>query len=222
MRESLRHPGPGFPPLGETGWRIGRSMARPSFRVFFPSAAVGTHLVPDGPLVVAANHYSHLDPVLVGIAVKRPIRYLAVDELYGNSAFFDNLTMWLGAIPMTRTRVPLGAMRTALAHLESGGGVGLFPEGVRVWTWGEVDPPKRGAAWLSRRSGAPLLPVAIAGSDQVLGRGTTRVARRPMRTVVCEPIRPGDFDDEADPVGAMMMEWRDRVGRALASVYGHR
>jgi len=216
----FEHPGAGFPPTGELGWKVGRVLSRFLFEPFFPVTVDGVDPPATGPLVVAANHYSHLDPVLVGIAVGRTTRYLAVDELYGRSAFFDNLTLWLGAIPMTRTRAPLGALRTALAHLESGGAVGLFPEGVRVWTWGEIDPPKRGAAWLARRVGAPLLPMAIAGSDQALGRGTTRVARRPIHVEVCEPLLPEDFDDEPDPLAAMMEEWRKRVDAALRRAYG--
>jgi 1-acyl-sn-glycerol-3-phosphate acyltransferase len=187
---------------------------------FFPLTVAGSERIPDGPVVFAANHFSHLDPVAVSIAVKRPVRYLAVDELYGNSFVFDTLTLWLGAIPMSRSRVPLGALRTALAELDAGGSVGVYPEGVRVWTWGEVDPPKRGAAWLARRAGVPLVPVAVAGSDQALGRGTRRAARRPIHVEVCHPIRPDDFEDVRDPLGAMMAAWWDRIDAALASAYG--
>ena len=186
---------------------------------FFPLACEGRERVPGGPLVVAANHFSHLDPVLGAVAVGRPIRYLAVDELYGRSAFFDNLTLWLGAIPMPRTRAPIGALRVALAELGAGGTVGLYPEGMRVWTWGEAEP-KRGAAWLARRAGVPLLPVAVAGSEEALGRGTTRVARRPIHVSVCDPLYPADWEAAPDPLGAMTEEWRRRVGEALARAYG--
>jgi 1-acyl-sn-glycerol-3-phosphate acyltransferase len=179
----------------------------------------GRHLVPDGPLVVAANHFSHLDPVVVSLAVGRPIRYLAVDELYGNSKSFDRLILWLGTIPLTRVRVPLGAMRTALAELENGGAVGLFPEGVRVWTWGEVERPKRGAAWLARRAGAALLPVAVTGTDQAMGRGTARISPRPVSVTVCEPLFPADFDGEPDPIGAMTERWRERVDAAIRDAH---
>jgi 1-acyl-sn-glycerol-3-phosphate acyltransferase len=174
----------------------------------------GQERIPEGPVVFAANHFSHLDPVLVGATVGRPVRYLAVDELYGSSAFFDRLTTWLGAIPMSRTRAPLGALRTALQELRDGGSVGLFPEGVRVWTWGEMDP-KRGAAWLASRVGVPLVPVAIAGSDDAMGRGQMRIERRPIATMVCDPILPGDFADHDDPLGAMAAAWRDRIDAAL-------
>lgn len=169
---------------------------------------------PEGPIVVAANHFSNIDPVVVSMAAGRPIRYLAVDELYGNSAFFDRLTLWLGAIPMSRTRAPLGALRTALAELAAGGTIGVFPEGVRVWNWGEASP-KRGAAWLARRAGVPLVPVAVWGTDQVMGRGGTRIERASASGITCEPIIPGDFASAEDPLGAMTAEWQRRVGEAL-------
>lgn len=209
---------PGFPRGGYTaaGWAI--RLSRWVGPRFFPLTYEGGDRVPPGPLVVAANHFSHLDPVMVAAAVGRPIRYLAVDELYGRSGFFDWLTFSLGAIPLPRTRVPLGALRLALAELDAGGTMGLYPEGMRVWTWGEV-VPKRGAAWLARRAGVPLLPVAVAGSEEALGRGTTRVSRQPIHVVVCEPISPADFASLPDPVGAMTAEWADRVGAALRQAY---
>ena len=174
--------------------------------------------LPDGPAVVAANHFSHIDPVVTSITARRPIRYLAVDELYGNSWVFDRLTLWLGAIPMSRTRAPFGALKIALAELAAGGTVGLFPEGVRVWRWGEIEP-KRGAAWLAHRTGVPLVPIALAGTDLVMGRGAGGIARSRVTGIRCEPIQPDDFAARADPIGAMTDEWRVRVGRVLREAH---
>jgi 1-acyl-sn-glycerol-3-phosphate acyltransferase len=170
--------------------------------------------VPDGPAVVAANHLSHVDPVFVSVIVDRPVRYLALDELYGNSWFFDVLTLWFGAIPVPRKGVPLGAMRTALAELDAGGTVGVFPEGARVQQWGER-PAKRGAAWLAHRTGVPLVPVAVAGTDGVMGMEDFRIRRSPVTVTVCDAILPADFADRADPVGAMTDEWVRRIDAAL-------
>lgn len=172
--------------------------------------------IPAGPVVFAANHLSHLDPVVVGFAAQRTIRFLAVDELYGRSRFFDSLTLWLGAIPMSRTRVPFGPLKLALAELADGQSIGLFPEGVRVWAWGEREP-KRGAAWLAQRSDVPLVPVAISGTDLAMGRGAARISRAPVTVTICEPILPGDHADGEDPVGAMTAEWRRRIDEALRS-----
>jgi len=169
-------------------------------------------------MVVAANHYSHLDPVVVGAAIGRPLRFLAVDELYGNSSFFDHLTTWLGAIPMPRETIPLAAMRLCLEELAEGGSVGLFPEGVRVWRWGEVRP-KRGAAWLAHKAGVPLVPVAVAGTGEAMGRSTGRISRKPIRVHVCEPVLPGATVSD-DPVGEITELWRSSVDRALGSLYG--
>jgi 1-acyl-sn-glycerol-3-phosphate acyltransferase len=211
----------GFPYGAYTAWRWTLPVARAVFGWHSSLTVSGRDLVPDGPLVVAANHFSHLDPVMVGVGVGRPIRYLAVDELYGNSRFFDGLTLWLGAIPMPRTRAPLGALRLAIAELEAGGIVGLYPEGVRVWRWGER-PPKRGAAWLSRRVGVPLLPVAVAGTDVAWGRGARRALRGSIHVEVCDPIHPGDYDDADDPIGEMTEAWRLRIDDVLGPWYGTR
>jgi 1-acyl-sn-glycerol-3-phosphate acyltransferase len=193
--------------------RVARPVGIALSRLWADFERIGPEL-PAGPLVLAANHYSHVDPVVVSFAAGRPIRFLAVDELFGRSTFFDRLTLWLGAIPMSRTKAPLGALRLALAELAAGGTVGLFPEGIRVSEWGEVEP-KRGAAWLARRAGVPLVPIAIAGTDLVLGRGARRPSRNPVTVVACEPIHPRDYPPGADPAGAMTREWERRIEGAL-------
>ncbi len=170
--------------------------------------------LPAGPVVIAANHFSHVDPVAVGMVADRPVRFLAVDELFGRSRFFDGLTHWLGAIPMSRTRAPLGALRTALTELAAGGTIGVFPEGARVGAWGEA-VPKRGAAWLARRARVPLIPIAITGTDQVMGRGGRGIKRSPVRVMVCDPIHPADYAAAAAPLAAMTEEWRRRVDLGL-------
>ena len=210
-------PDPGFPRGALTAWRLAIPIARGLGRWWVDFERRGPAL-PPGPVVVAANHFSNVDPVVVGMTTDRPIRFLAVDELFGNSSSFDALTHWLGAIPLSRTRAPLGALRLALAELAAGGSVGVFPEGVRVWAWGET-APRRGAAWLARRAGVPLVPVMVAGTDQVMGRGGHRIARSRVTAVVCEPILSADYAAYPDPLGAMTEEWRRRVGDALAGVY---
>jgi 1-acyl-sn-glycerol-3-phosphate acyltransferase len=210
-----RRTDPGFSPLAAATWRSLWPIADTLFKRWFPMERRGGS-TPEGPIVVAANHFSHLDPVLVAIAIRHPVRFLAVDELFGRSRFFDELTQFLGAIPMTRTKVPFGPLKTALAELAAGGSIGLFPEGVRVWHWGERRA-KRGAAWLAWHAGVPLVPVAIAGSDQAMGRGTARISRAPMTVEICPPVLPETHAEAPDPVGSMTEAWFERIDAALRS-----
>ncbi len=166
---------------------------------------------------MAGNHFSHVDVVLIGQSLG-PIRYLAVDELYGQAAWFDRLITWLGAIPMSRVKVPLTALRTALDYLAAGGVVGVFPEGRRVWTWGEVTSPKKGAAWLAVRAGVPVVPVAIWGTQESFGRGATRIKRWPVRISVGPALQPSDYDDRADPVADITADWLRWVDGAVAEL----
>lgn len=165
--------------------------------------------------VIAANHLSHIDPPVVSISVGANVRYLALDELYGRSRFFDALTLFTGAIPMSRERPPLGAMRTALAHLGDHGLVGLFPEGRRVERWGDA-APKRGAAWLAVRTGLPLVPVAIAGTEGTLSLSEPSVHRVAVRAWIEPPILAETFAGSPDRLGDMMEEWRLALDRRLA------
>jgi 1-acyl-sn-glycerol-3-phosphate acyltransferase len=183
-------------------------------RFLFDVEITGQEHVPTGPVVFAANHFSHIDPPLVTVAVRGSVRYLAVDELYGRSRGFDQLMGFFGAIPTPRERPPFGALKTALRHLGDGGWVGLFPEGRRVEYWGENEP-KRGAAWLSMRTGAPLVPVAIVGAEEILSLLDDSFHRMPVRIWVEAPLLPDSYLDRVDPLGAMMQDWRDAIDRRL-------
>ena len=165
----------------------------------------GSNPVKSGPLVVAANHFSHLDPPVAALALDRPIRFLALDQLFGKRVLFDGPMYFLGVIPLSRHRPPLGAMQTALAHLREGGAVGLFPEGRRVSEWGEA-PPKQGAAWLAIKTSAPLLAIAILGTDQVFGKHHRRIRRAKVRVVIGPAFDPADYANRAE-LTAAWLDW---------------
>jgi 1-acyl-sn-glycerol-3-phosphate acyltransferase len=185
-------------------------------RAVFDLEIVGRENVPSsGPVVLAANHLSLIDPPFVGLTIRRNVRYLALEELFGRSRIFDGLTLFFGAIPISRDRPTHGPMRTALEELEAGGVVGVFPEGGRVPAWGEV-PPKQGAAWLALRTGAPLIPVALTGTEATLSLTDMRIRRTAVRAWVDEPLHPDDYLNRVDPLGAMMADWVAALDRHLA------
>ena len=106
-------------------------------------------------------------PPLVG-AIYGSGRFIALIDLFGNHKSLDWALHGWEAITVRRGKVPLGTVRQCLAHLESGGVVGLFPEGIRVETFGDAGF-KPGAAWLAARTGVPLVAIAVNGTNQVLG-----------------------------------------------------
>lgn len=157
------------PPLSERiAWAVTPSLIRGLGRIAWRLRVEVEGDLPDPPFVVAGNHHSFLDPFLVGGVLARKLRFLALDELFGNYSLVDRVLDVYDVIPVKRGAVPLGPIRTALGHLSDGGVVGLFPEGTRHWDFdpGRVRP---GAAWLAIRAQVPLVPVALVGTDRVLG-----------------------------------------------------
>jgi 1-acyl-sn-glycerol-3-phosphate acyltransferase len=140
---------------------------------------------------------------------------LALDELWGNSRILDGLFRTFGVIALPREgRRPIAAVRAALRELEAGNTVGVFPEGRRVERWGDVEL-KRGAAWLSVRSGALLVPMAVWGTQHAMSLDSMRLRRARVEIVVCEALNPADFAHESDPVGALTEALRVSIDREI-------
>jgi 1-acyl-sn-glycerol-3-phosphate acyltransferase len=163
--------------------------------------------------VVAANHHSFLDPFLVAAALPARFRFLALQDLFGNHRVVDFALNTFDAILVTRGVVPLGPVRSALAHLETGGAVGLFPEGTRNWVF---DPrnARDGAAWLATRAGVPVVPMAISGSERVLGVDN-KLRRGTIQVDVGASLRPDGHDRSA--VTDLTARWGDWVEKRLSA-----
>lgn len=159
----------------------------PLFRGLFRGSTQGLEHVPmQGPLVVAANHGSHLDPPLLGHALGRPVAFMAKAELFA-IPLLGRVIRACGAYPVRRGASDREAIRTATAKLEEGWATGVFLDGTRQ-SDGRVNDPLPGAALLSARSGAPLLPVAIVNSHRALGSGRSWPRLVPLQLRVGAPI----------------------------------
>lgn len=194
---------------GRALWSISLPTLRGLGQVAYSLSIETPHGLPPAPFVLAANHFSHFDPVVVGAAVGRPVRFLAVDELFGISRLLDWLLHSYGVIPVSRSRLPLGTLRTALGRLRAGEVVGVFPEGTRVRQWGDL-PMKRGAAWLAIRAGVPLVPIAITGTDRAFGVDN-RLRPALIRVVVGRHIDTGGHD-----ATTLTSSWESWVSETLA------
>ena len=181
-----------MPARGRFLWRVALPLIRGVGKTFFSLRVEREAALPAPPFVLAANHYSHLDGPTIAAAVNSPISYLALEDLFEANRLLDWLIVGFGAIPTPRHRVPVGAIRTALAALKAGEIVGVFPEATRVTHW-QTLPPKRGAAWLAKRAGVPLIPVAVVGSGQAFGL-ENRLRRAPIRIVIGRALQPEHVD----------------------------
>jgi glycerol-3-phosphate dehydrogenase (NAD(P)+) len=167
-------------------YRVIRALFVPFFLVYFRMQRVGReHLPRSGPLLLASNHRSFLDPFVIGTLVKRPVYYMAKRELFEKpwQAWALNA---LGAFPVDRGAGDRDAMETARAILARGDCVVVFPEGTRTRP-GPLGEPRRGIGRLALETGAPVVPVAVIGSDAV--RRGWRIRPRKVRLRVGAPLR---------------------------------
>jgi 1-acyl-sn-glycerol-3-phosphate acyltransferase len=156
--------------------RLGKSIGGPPIRWFLRMQVTGTEHIPQtGPAILAANHRSFWDIPVHVIASSRPIAFMAKQELYKGP-----ITKWmwrsLGGFPVRRDTADIRAIDIALALLERGEVVGVYPEGTRSRT-GEMLPFLKGAAWLALRTGAPIVPCGLRGTERK-GPGERRRLRR--------------------------------------------
>src|SRR4030042_467716 len=132
-------------------------------KVFFRMRFYGLENVPaKGPLIIASNHQSFLDPLFCGIVLKRPLCFMARDTLF-KSRIFGPLFLSVNAIPVRRGQADISSIRKIIEKLKQGNGVCLFPEATRT-SDGKIAPFKGGFTLLCRRGNAPVVPVLIDGA----------------------------------------------------------
>lgn len=115
-----------------------------------------------GPVLVLSNHQSYFDPVLVGLATRRRLCFLARDKLFRIPGFGQLITA-LNAIPIDQDATGLGGLRTTMKLLDEGRAVLVFPEGTRTPD-GRLSPIQPGTHLLVRRTMPTIVPVGIAGA----------------------------------------------------------
>jgi len=124
----------------------------------------------DGGFVLACNHPSHLDPIMVSLLLRRKVRWMARIEFYG-TWWSTALLNAMGAFPVDRQGFALGPMRHAISLIRKGHVVGICPEGevrrdrLSVLRGGET---KRGACLVAQRTGCPIVPCVVLGTEALL------------------------------------------------------
>jgi 1-acyl-sn-glycerol-3-phosphate acyltransferase len=166
----------------ERAWELARALATPLMRRFVPSFGYGHDRLPEaGGLVVAANHFSAIDPALLGIHSRRTLYYMAKVELV-SVPIAGELLRWTGTFAVRRGEADRDSLRVARWAAREGHAVGVFAEGTRQQL-GYPGPMHAGAAMIAIQEGVPVVP---AGIDSF--RWTLR-NRRPCCVVWGEPMR---------------------------------
>jgi 1-acyl-sn-glycerol-3-phosphate acyltransferase len=188
------------------------------FRVLFTYECTGQEQVPvRGPAVVAANHPSYMDPVLLSLRVRRPIRFMAWEALF-RVPVLSTLLRAFGSFPVdVRRGHGREAYDKAKAMLRAGKVVGIFPEGKRSRT-GWMEPNLReGAARLALETGAPLVPATIAGAHRAWPHYQSLPRPARIRVRFHDAIDPAEYRsmEEEAALEALLGELRQRVDRSL-------
>jgi glycerol-3-phosphate dehydrogenase (NAD(P)+) len=193
-----------------------RAVLQPFFHIWLRLSRIGREHIPaTGPAILASNHRSFLDPFVIAVMARRPIYFVAKKELFGLHPVVSWLLSALGAFPIDRGASDRESMATARAILERGDIVLMFPEGTRVRP-GALGRPKRGVGRLALETGAPVVPVAVIGTEAV--RRGSRIRPHKVRVRAGRPLtfprveRPspalaGTVTDRIWPCIELQWEW---------------
>jgi 1-acyl-sn-glycerol-3-phosphate acyltransferase len=186
------------------------------FRLFGSWEVQGRENVPrEGAVLIAPNHLSYLDPPLVGCALRRPGWFMAKADLFRIPGF-SWLIRGMHAYPVKRGVPDRAALKRTLEYLKEGEIVCVFPEGTRSVT-GELGPIEIGIGMLAVKSGAPIVPVGIRGTDRMLPRDAKRLHRARIRVRFGPPI-PAPPAPEGRAEREVCQQIADQVGEALRAV----
>ena len=150
-----------------TAYKILWNIAYPIFGFLFPCRYYGKENIPDGPVIVCANHSNFVDPILVSFAfgASRQLYFMAKAELF-KVPILNGILKIIGAFPISRGETDINSIRTAMRHLKEGHRIMMFPEGTRVGLKDSV-AAKNGAVRISTKMKAPILPIYITPGKKV-------------------------------------------------------
>lgn len=189
----------------------------------FRTRVFGRENVPAGGALLAGNHVSYMDPILLWCGGPRPVHFMAKRELW-DSSFLAWLLPRMWAFPVTRGEPDRAALAAATDLLVSGELVGVFPEGTRA---GDATAGLRfahgGAAFLALRANVPLIPTAFVGTERIWPRGA-RLPRLARATIsfgtAIDPAAVLPDGGRKERVTALTKVLMDRIAQELEQARG--
>lgn len=154
-------------------YRVGQAVCRPIMKVFYRYKFINNNSIPhEGAYIIASNHMSFSDPVLLGLGQRRRLFFMAKQELFKNK-FFGGLIRALGAFPVERGAGDGKAIKTGEDLIKEGNVMTIFIEGGRTKT-GELMRPRSGCALVAQQMQVPVIPACIT----ITGNPKHRFAKR--------------------------------------------
>jgi 1-acyl-sn-glycerol-3-phosphate acyltransferase len=204
------------------GYRLARWLVGLVFRTIWRPVVVGRENVPrTGPVIIASNHLSFIDSVVIPLVVPRRVRFLAKSEYFegpGLRGWVNRLFFSLvDAVPVSRSghRDAVASLEAGLGVLRQGQAFGIYPEGTRSRDR-RLYRGRTGVAWLALASGAPVIPVTLIGTERIqpVGRRLPRVHR--IRVVFSEAVDPGPWLKASVGAGRARREITDAIMDRIA------
>ena len=202
-----------------------RAVCLALFKVLWRPVVVGReNIPPDGPVILASNHLSFIDSIVIPLAVsRRRVVFLAKAE-YWEGRSLASLPRRLffrtfDAVPVQREqqRDAQASLDLARGVLARGDAFGIYPEGTRSRD-GRLYRGRTGVGWLSMAAGAPVVPVGLVGTDRVQPIGATVPRVHRVRIAFGPPVRPEDYADL--PPGRARRQITDAVMESVAAMTG--
>jgi 1-acyl-sn-glycerol-3-phosphate acyltransferase len=206
-------------------YEVLRGVLEPAARAVYQPHVEGIANVPKrGAVILASNHLSFVDSVLIPLVAGRPVAFLAKSEYFvGRSPrqrFVGGLLGALGHVPVDRGkgRAALAALDVATEVLGGGGAFGIYPEGTRSLD-GRLHRGHTGVAQLTLTTGAPVVPLGIVGTDEMMPKGVRVPRRKPVTVRFGKPLDFSRYDGLAD-APAIRRSVTDEIMYAILELSG--
>lgn len=151
-------------------YKLGKIFLSAFCNLYFSFEISGRENIPvKGGFLLASNHKSNLDPVILGVVSTRKLTFMAKDSLFKVPVFSWVLTH-VNAFPVKRNTADTSALKSAIKRINSGGGLLIFPEGTRSESE-ETSKIQPGIGFIAAKTNAPVVPVFVSGTEVALPKG---------------------------------------------------
>lgn len=185
-------------------YEVIRGVVAPAAKLIYRPTVEGADNVPHrGPVILASNHLSFIDSAVIPLVAGRPVAFLAKSEYFrgGNlrQRMVGSFLGALGHVPVDRGkgRAALAALEVATDVLNNGGAFGIYPEGTRSLD-GRLHRGHTGVAQLTLTTGAPVIPLALVGTDAMMPKGARIPRLRPITVRFGKPLEFSRYDGLAE------------------------